>query len=511
MALIKKVAVYARYSSDNQREESIEAQIRAINDYCDKNNYKVVKIYTDEAKSATTDDRPQFQKMIKDSSDGLFDIVVVHKLDRFSRDRYDSAFYKRELKKNKVRLISVLENLDDSPESIILESVLEGMAEYYSANLSREVMKGMKETAYQCKHTGGIAPLGYDVAADKTYIINEYEAETVRIIFDMAYRQKSYPEIIKVLEESNRKSKLGRPFSKTSLNSILRNEKYCGVYVFNKTGQKIRGKRSVYNKNENEVIRIENGMPAIVSKDIFIDINKKMDTCSQSDRLAKKATEMYLLSGKIKCGLCESSMKGNKRYCGRNKNKYVTYDCSNRRNKQGCTAKSISTKLVEDLVIDYLEEDFFSYVNIDSLADKILEYNKTLKHGVPQTITAHKIKLKQIQGQIDNIVNAIASGMFHISMKDKMDDLEKQKAMYEAKIADLELKLANYKSIDKENIVAFFESRKGLRKKSPDEVKTIIQTFINKISVYEGYIEIHSIVPTMHGGEENRTPVRKPI
>jgi site-specific DNA recombinase len=136
-----KAAAYARYSSDNQREESIEAQLRAIREYCERNRIQLVKIYTDEARSATTDDRPGFLQMIQDSSKGLFSAVIVHKLDRFSRDRYDSAFYKRQLKKNDVlRLISVLENLDDSPESIILESVLEGMAEYYSRNLAREVI-----------------------------------------------------------------------------------------------------------------------------------------------------------------------------------------------------------------------------------------------------------------------------------------------------------------------------------------------------------------------------------
>ena len=508
---MKKAAIYARYSSDNQREESIEAQVRAINDYCDKNGYSVVKIYTDEAKSATSDDRPQFQQMIKDSSFNIFDAVIVHKLDRFSRDRYDSAFYKRELKKNKVKLVSVLENLDDSPESIILESVLEGMAEYYSANLSREVMKGMKETAYQCKHTGGTPPLGYDVLPDKTYAINEYEAETVRIIFDMAYKGASYPKIIECLEKAGRKTKLGNSFTKTSLNSILRNEKYSGVYVFNKTGQKVRGKRNVFIKSEDEIIRIDGGMPLIISKDIFLEVNKKMDECSQAARVAKKAIEIYLLSGKIKCGECGATMRGNTRYCGRNKNKYVTYDCQNRRLKKGCSAKSINARLIENMVIDYIEEELLSYLNIDRIADKAIEYNNSLKHGVPQTITAHKYKLKEIQNQIDNIVNAIASGMFHSSMKDKMDILESKKVEYETKISNLELQLKNYKSVDKKKVVDFLESQKGLYNKSPDDLKLIIQTFIDKVSVYGDHIEINSVVRTMYGGEGNRTPVRKPI
>src|SRR5699024_7570062 len=169
---MKKAVAYARFSSDNQREESISAQIRAINEYAKNNNILMINTYIDEARSATTDDRPQFQRMIKDSANKSFDYVIVHKLDRFSRDRYDSAIYKRTLKNNGIRVLSVLENLDSSPESIILESVLEGMSEYYSKNLAREVKKGMKENALKCKFNGGTPPLGYDINKDKEYVIN---------------------------------------------------------------------------------------------------------------------------------------------------------------------------------------------------------------------------------------------------------------------------------------------------------------------------------------------------
>ena len=182
---INKAALYARYSSDNQRSESIDAQLRAMQNYCQQNHILIVETYIDEAKSATTDHRPSFQKMISDSKYHQFNIILVHKLDRFARNRYDSAVYKRELKKNGVSVYSVLENLDDSPESIMMESVLEGMSEYYSQNLAREVMKGMRETALQCKHTGGKPPLGYDLNTDGKLIINQGEAEVVQQIFKM--------------------------------------------------------------------------------------------------------------------------------------------------------------------------------------------------------------------------------------------------------------------------------------------------------------------------------------
>ncbi|KNF10110.1 site-specific recombinase [Gottschalkia purinilytica] len=292
--------IYARYSSDNQREESIEAQIRAIKEYAKRNNTNIYKIYADEARSATTDNRPEFLKMIKDSELGLFDMVIVHKLDRFSRNRYDIAFYKKQLKKNGVRLVSVLENLDDSPESIILESVLEGMAEYYSANLAREIMKGLKETALQCKHTGGKPPLGYDVAEDKTYIINKKEAQTVKIIFEIYSNGFGYNKIIDKLNNEGYKTKTGKNFGKNSIHDILKNEKYRGIYAFNRTARKENSKRNHRkSKPSSEIIRIEGGIPRIIDDNIWNKVRKRMDSNKNATNRAK---ETYLLSGLVYCG-----------------------------------------------------------------------------------------------------------------------------------------------------------------------------------------------------------------
>jgi site-specific DNA recombinase len=243
---IPRVAEYARFSSDNQRSESIDAQLRAMNQFCKQNHWQVVAIYTDEARSATTDNRPEFQKMIADSSKGIFDIVLVHKLDRFSRDRYDSAIYKKRLKKNHVTLCSVLEKMDDSPESIMMESVLEGMAEYYSKNLAREVMKGMNETALQCKHTGGSTPLGFDLDHEKHLVINPHEAEAVKIIFEMYDNGYGYSDIITTLNQNGYTTKKGCTFGKNSLYEILGNEKYTGTFVFNRLSSSEDGKRTAF-------------------------------------------------------------------------------------------------------------------------------------------------------------------------------------------------------------------------------------------------------------------------
>ncbi len=151
--------IYARYSSDRQREESIEGQLRECTEYANKNNLTLIGSYVDRALSARTDDRPDFQRMIADSAKGLFEVVLVWKLDRFSRDRYDSAHYKHILKKNGVRLISAKENISDGPEGIILESMLEGYAEYYSAELSQKIRRGQQDNARKCMNNGGNIPL----------------------------------------------------------------------------------------------------------------------------------------------------------------------------------------------------------------------------------------------------------------------------------------------------------------------------------------------------------------
>ena len=153
-----KAVIYARYSSDNQREESIEGQLRECTAFAEKNDFTVLHHYIDRAVSAKTDNRPEFQNMIRDSAKKLFDVVIVWKLDRFARNRYDSARYKNTLKKNGVRVISATETISNGPDGIILESVLEGFAEYYSAELSEKVVRGMTDNVLKGKFNGGPVP-----------------------------------------------------------------------------------------------------------------------------------------------------------------------------------------------------------------------------------------------------------------------------------------------------------------------------------------------------------------
>lgn len=484
-----KAAAYCRYSSDNQRDESIEAQVRIIKEYAQKNEYTIVKIYVDEARSATTDNRPQFLQMIKDSKLGLFDVILVHKLDRFARNRYDSAFYRRELKKSDVQLISVLEPLNDSPESVILESVLEGMAEYYSKNLAREAMKGMKENAYKCKHNGGIPPFGYDVdPVSKTYIINQHEAKAVKLIFEMYADGEGYSSIIKKLNNLGYKTKKGNKFGKNSIHDLLRNEKYTGVYIFNRAPKKINGKYNKRKQNtEQDIIKINGGMPAIIDRTLWKKVQLKMDRNKYSGR---KAIVTYLLSGLIFCGKCGGAMVGNtRRFKDRDNYIYCSYNCSAKQRKRTCNMKGIEKQTVEEYVINSLQKKLFNSKTIDVLCDKIYEYAQKQNEDLLEDIKAFEKELSKIDTQINNMVEAIANGMFHPSMKEKMTVLENKKSEIISIIEETKIKNAMTLPT-KEQIKSYILKDSNLKNKSPEELKKIFQTYVEKIIVHENNIEI---------------------
>ena len=364
-----RVACYARYSSSGQREESITAQLRAMKAFCADNGWKIVKTYTDEAVSATTDKRPQFQRMIEDSVQKLFDIVLVHKLDRFARNRYDSSLYKQKLRKNGVRLCSVLERLDNTPESILLEGLLESISEFYSANLARESMKGMKENAYQCLHNGGSPGLGYDVDQTQHIVLNEEEAKIVVMIYSLYLCGYSPKNIAEILNAEGFVTKASNPFSAATIYGILRNEKYTGVYIFNRSES--RGydhKRNSYrSKPPEEIIRIEGGIPAIISKEIWLAVQERMKNKIYKCRNTKT---MYLLSGKIFCGECGKLMHGTVRH-RKNANNFYTYCCNNRK-QDCCNPKEIDKESLESYVVDLVQnhclnssEDQQDFANAD--------------------------------------------------------------------------------------------------------------------------------------------------
>lgn len=483
-----RVVLYARFSSDNQRSESIDAQIRAMKKYCQERKFKIINIYTDEAKSATTDKRPSFQQMIADCKSHNFDAVIVHKLDRFSRNRYDSAMYKRELKRNGVKLYSVLENLDDSPESVMMEAMLEGMSEYYSRNLAREVMKGLNENAMQCKHTGGLPPLGFKLNDDKHLIVDEDTAPIVRMIFDMYDKDKGYSEIIACLNAHGYTTQKGLPFGKNSLHDILINEKYAGVYTFNRSSSKtFRNKRNHHlSKNDDEIIRIRGGCPRIVSDEQFERIQAKMqERKRRGGRFNAKMS--YLLSGLIICGDCGKIFSGNNRYSGRHKLQHSTYRCTTHRHF--CTNKEINKMYIEAYVIDLLYKHFTDKKTLTRHITKANKYIDKLDGNLSNEAARYNNQLKAIRKSIENITAAIEKGVPVDTVIPRLNELEEQKADVENNLVKLNKRNINKIHLsDIDMMINTYKSK--LSNLTSLVLKDFIQEMIVRIILYNDAAEI---------------------
>ena len=503
------VVAYARFSSDNQRTESIDAQIRAICDYCDKNGYNLVKIYKDEAISGTsTEDREQFIQMINDSKDKGFNYVVVHKFDRFARNRYDHALYEKKLEDNGVKLLSVMEQLNDSPDSVILKSVLTGMNEYYSLNLAREVRKGQKENALKCVHNGGIPPLGYDLSDDNTYKINEEEAKSVKLIYKMYLDGRGYATIADELNALGFTNKLGKSFKKTSIRDTLLNEKYTGTFIF--------GKKDKKGKLTGKELRVEHGIPAIISKEVFEQVQFKIKNRQHrktSGRSTAKST--YLLTGLCICGECGGTFSGGYRSVDRvSRNVHYGYLCRQRKDKvNNCKNKAIKKEELETMVINAVKTYIFQERQIEIITNKVWDYIKNnLEHSEKGLVEINS-KIKSLENKNNKLIDMSLDGLINeIEFKNKkreidfaISELVSEKAKY------------NFNSdfMDKDKIKNHLvELGKNLNSKDDLLIKNILGTFIQEIIVYNDKITINlrlfprNAIANDGGADGNRTRVQ---
>lgn len=482
---MRKAAIYARYSSENQRDESIDAQICAIEEYARRNNIAIVATYIDRAKSATTAERPSFQEMIKMSETGVFDTIIVHKLDRFARSKYDSAIYKQKLKANRVQLLSVTENLDGTPESIILESVLEAMAEYYSKNLAREIMKGTMENAKKSSHCGGIPPLGFDIV-DKKLVVNEEEAKAVRLIFDMYAEGKGYTEIIETLNRSGFKTKLGKPFGKNSLFEILRNEKYKGVFTYNKSARKTA--KGTYNrhayKDDKEVIRIVGGCPKIVSEETFNLVAERQKQ-NKKTFSTNRDRQKYLLSGLVFCGKCGSPMHANRR----KKDCQLTFRCNKKVQTISCNAKEINMAYLENFVLDELQKNIFSFNRVNAIMKMIDSYTSELERTVQDNSQDIKKELEEVQNNQKNIVQAIEKGICEEHFSKRLSELKEQEETLKVKL--LTVNQPKSFKVTKKEVMLLVNSFQRMRAENNfDELRKFIQNFVEEIVVTNNEIEV---------------------
>lgn len=476
---------YARYSDDQQREESLMAQLRAIHEYARKNKITIAREYTDEARSATTDDRPGFLRMIEDlkTRQVRADLVLVHKLDRFARNRYDSAVYRKELARAGARLVAVDQPLDDSPESVLLESLLEGLAEYYSKNLSREVMKGLKENAYQAKFNGGWVLLGYNVA-DGKYLVNEREALIVRLIFSMYLDGHGYGSILARLNSLSYRTKRNQPFGKNSIYEILRNAKYAGHYVFNKAPRRIDGKRNWHRKkNNDEVITVRDAVPAIISEEDFRRVQAMMDVKQKGPRQQRDAT-IYILTGKVVCGECGGAMVGNssRRAAGAEPTRY--YECSRKLRTKECDLRRIPKDELESHVFEVIQKSFLAPEKLPSVANKLVALAKKKDEESEQEEKNLKAELITLNANIANIVKAVEGGANFKIFGTRLNELEAQRENLQCRLDALRSPLDG---LTEEMVLSYLSAipKLNMGHLTDLEKKKIVDTYVHEVKVFK--------------------------
>lgn len=443
----------------------------------------VINEYCDRAISGKTDNRPSFQRLIKDSEKGQFDAVIMYTLDRFARNRYDSAIYKAKLKKNGVRVFYAKQPMPDTPESIILESVLEGYAEYYSENLSRNIKRGLKENALQCIATGGAGlPLGYTVGEDRKYQIEPVGAKIVQEIYQMYADGLSATQIINICNERGYKTVRGNNFNKNSLRTILKNDKYIGVYRFMD-------------------IVVEGGMPAIIDKALFDKVQAKLQH-NFSARARNKAKEDYLLTTKLFCGHCGSAMVGESGTSKTGKVHFY-YKCVDRKRKRNCTKKVEKKDWIEELVVRFTVQEVLTDENIDLIATRAMEIIE--KESADTTyLEGLEGELKGVQKKIKNIMTAIEQGIITSTTKDRLEELESEKNDIEGRIAREKMKKP---LLTKERIMYWLLSFKSGNINDNEYRRRVIDTLVNSVYVYDDGDNGRRIVLTFNISGQNTATI----
>ena len=463
---MNKAVIYARYSSDTQTEQSIEGQLRVCQQYAKANNILIVGTYIDRAMTGTNDLRPDFQRMIKDSSKHQWDMVLVYKLDRFSRDKYESTIHKHTLKENGVKLVSAMENIPDSPEGIILESLLEGMNQYFSAELSQKVLRGMRESYLKGNYTGGILLYGFNVI-DKKVVIDEQEGPIVKEIFAKFAQGYTVVEIADNLKSRGIRTKKGEYLIDKKIYRMLGNTKYTG---------KVRHGDTVYS----------NIYPQLIDERTWQAV-QKIRNANKHLPGQKKDIYEFILSGKLICGDCKQKMVGISGTSHTGARHYY-YTCLSRpRKRRPCGLHSVGKQYLEDIVI----QTTWRFLAEKNTAKQIAE---TLYQMHERDCRSNFI-LKSLENQrsaalkaTQNLISAIEQGFLTEQTKVRLKELETQISQLDFDIE--QEKQRSYTYLTPQMIEGFLNSVICGDIENMEIRKAIVKVFIREIILYNDKIVI---------------------
>lgn len=462
---MQNIVIYARYSSDAQKRDSIKQQIDACKKYAENNDMNIVKIYKDEAKTGRNDDRDDFQQMLRDSRHKAFEAVLVWKFDRFARNMRDALNNEHILEENGVKVISATELIPDGSIGIIVKAVLLGINEYYSVDLSEKTQRGSSANAQLGKFLGGTVPFGFKIV-DREYTIDEDTAPYVKKIFSMYASGVSVVEICQYLNDRGIRSSLGVKFNNNSLHHMLKNERYLGTYIY-------------------KDVVIPNRIPQIINKELFDNVQKILEQ-NKKNPARKRAKEDYILLGKLFCGHCRDNgvdeehqkMVG---HSGNASKKYCYYKCKNEKN---CGKKMIGKQYIEEYVLEKCKS-ILTDKNINQIAKKINAIaqkdnaNLTLVQLQKQLNSRLTAKNNQIQALDSCEDNSVRQDIFARikELKTEIDSLENSIAVERTKSLGL----------NEEEIKFFLKQFKEHDILNIAQRKALINMLVNKIYLYDDH------------------------
>ena len=410
-----RLVAYYRYSNGGQQtEQSIEGQRRDCEAYAKAHGYKIVHEYIDRHISGKSDSRPAFQQMISDSDSHLFDAVICWKTDRLARSRYDSIIYKTRLRRNGVKILYAAETVVDGPEGIIIEGLMESLAEYYSAELAQKLRRGQRESALKCIALGGNRSFGYDIGPDKHYCINPQQAPAVRYIFEQYAAGFTAADIVAHLNANGIRTSRGNAFNKNSILRIITNEMYLGVYKY-------------------ADIRIEGGVPAMIDRDLFDRCQRQLAfNRAHSGGTGPRAD--YILSGKLFCAACSRPMKGVSG-TSHNGEKYCYYACPGHTEKKGCTKSNVEKSALECAIVRATAQYILAPDKLQQILDQVLalQAHQTAPKPDPEK-QALEAELSEVLHKQNNLLTALENGS-SARLVQRLQDLEQQESTIRVRLA----------------------------------------------------------------------------
>ena len=456
--------IYARYSSHNQRDVSIEQQVADCEAYARSLGLRVVKVYADRALSGMTDKRPQFQTMLRDAAHRRWAYLIVWKIDRFARNRYDSATYKFRLKRCGVRVLYAKESIPDGPEGILLESVLEGSAEYYSANLSQNIRRGMRYNAMNCKVNSGSIPFGYRKGEDGRFAVDPGEAEVVREIFRKVADGIPFVEISNDLNGRGIRTKRGGLWGRNSFHRLLTNETYVGVYRFGD-------------------VRVEDGVPPVIDRALFLAVDERLKNKKNPQGRHRENGE-YMLTGKLFCGLCGAPMVGVSG-TARSGALHHYYVCQKRRTERSCSKANVGRDWLERVVVQATLDYVLKPEVIEWMADAVMAYQE--REANSAVLLGLRDQLSENQRATANLMKAIEAGIITLTTKGRLVELEAEASRLRDAIT---LEEAAQTHIERDFMVYWFEKFRGGDLEDAAFRRRVIDSFVNAVYLWDDRLRV---------------------